>query len=229
MGLAVAIGSLAELLANDEEGAEFFREQMVRLSDFLASVGLSPHCEPETCDVFSCDMYGYSGIHYLRRIAAHLDLRGILPAPGGPDSSKDEVMEEYYRLAEKSGPGFVGKLFGKKTRQRSFDHLLLHSDAEGYYLPQDFSSVLFPPERYQIPGCMIGSSVRLNDECMRLAAALQLPLELDPEGKEVWEAIDSQGKGDSHWQRYGIESFVCIRLYTACQRSLKHGAAIVFC
>ena len=121
------------------------------------------------------------------------------------------------------------KLFAGKPLLRTFDHLLLHSDAEGYYLPQDFDPVLFPPKDYQIPGGIIGSSVKLKEECERLAAALQLPLELDPEGEEVWEATESQGEGDLQWQRYGIESFVCIRLYAACQRSLRNGAAIVFC
>jgi hypothetical protein len=196
----------------------------------LASVGLPPHCEPERCEIFSCDMYGYSGIHYLRRIAAHLDLRGALPPPGGEDASKDEVMEEYYRLAgQEHEGGLLGRLFRRAPPHRTFDHLLLHSDAEGYYLPQDFSTVLFPPQSFQVPGEMVGSSTRLLDECKRLAEALQVPLDLDPEAEEVWEATNSQGHGNLQWQRYGIESFVCLRLYNACERSLEHHAAIVFC
>jgi hypothetical protein len=229
MGLAVEVGYLADMLANDEEGAHFFRETMARLNDYLSSVGLPTHQEPERCDVFSCDMYGYSGIHYLRRIAAHLDLRGKLPSPGGQDASKDEVMQEYYDLATQQAPGLFGRLFRRAPRARTFDHLLLHSDAEGYYLPQDFSSVLFPPERFQIPGGMIGSSARLRHECESLAGALQLPLDLEPESEEVWQPSDSQGQGELQWQRYGIESFVCLRLYRACHRSLQQQAAIVFC
>src|ERR1035438_8868305 len=181
MGLAVEVGYLADLGQNDEEGAQSFRDGLAQLNSFLASQGLSPHNEPETCEVLSFDMYGYSGLHYLRRIAAHLDLRGILPPPGEEDASEDEIMAEYYRLADQASPGFFGRLFGKRSRARTFDHLMLHSDAEGYYLPQGFRSVLFPADEFQIPGSMIGSSHRLHEECMQLAAALQLPPDLDPE------------------------------------------------
>jgi hypothetical protein len=229
MGLAVEVGYLADLIANDEEGADSFREDLARLNDYLASVGLPSHGEPEQCEVFSCEMYGYSGIHYLRRIAAHLDLRGVLPPPGGPDASKDKVVEQYCDLADQRQPGLLGKLFRRPARPRTFDHLLLHSDAEGYYLPQDFPSVLVPPESFQIPGEMIGSSARLLEECKRLAGALQLPLDLDPEADEVWHACDSQGQGELQWQRYGIESYICLRLCRACEHSLKQQAAVVFC
>ena len=138
MGLDLEVGYLADLLANDEVGAEWFRDNLINLNAFLGSVGLAPHVEPEECDLFSCQMYGYSGLHYLRRIAAHLDLQGILPPPGGEDASKDEVMAEYYRLADQSDPGFFGRMLGSTPRARTFDHLMLHSDAEGYYLPPGF-------------------------------------------------------------------------------------------
>jgi hypothetical protein len=72
-------------------------------------------------------------------------------------------------------------------------------------------------------------SQRLLDECRRLAVALQLPLDLDPESEEVWKASETQGRGDVQWQRYGIESLVCLRLYKACEHSLERQAAIVFC
>jgi hypothetical protein len=231
MGLSVSVGFLTDLLANDEdeEGAESFREDISRLNEYLASLGLAPHHEPEHCEVFSCDMYGYSEIDYLRRVAAHLDLREMLPPPGGQDCSEDAVMAEYFRLAGERKGGVLGKLFRRPPRVRTFDHLLLHSDAEGYYLPLDFPSVLFPPENFQIAGGIVGSAARLQEECKRLAAALQLPLDLDPEAEELWQATQSQGEGDLHWQRYGIESYVCLGLYAACQHSLKEGAAIVFC
>jgi hypothetical protein len=229
MGLAVSVGYFADIIANDEEAAKGIRDEMARLNDFLASSGLAAHREPEACEAVSYDMYGYSGLHYLRRIAAHLDLTGVLPPPGGTDSSKDKVMEEYYRLASQGQPGLFGRLFRRTPKSRTYDHLLLHGDAEGYYLPQDFASVLFPPDKLKIPGGMIGSSVRLKEECERLATALQLPLELDPEAEEVWQACQSQGQGNVNWQRYGIESFVCLRLYAASQRSIELGAAIVFC
>jgi len=229
MGLSLEVGYLADLLKNDSEGAQWFQEDIKRLNGFLTSVSLQPHSEPPACQTFSCDMYGYSGLHYLRRIAAHLDLRSVLPPPGKDDPSKDPLLAEYYRLAQATRPGFLDRLFHRSHKARTFDHLLLHSDSEGYYLPQDFESVLFPPNVLKIPGTMVGSSNRLHEECQRLADALGLPLDLDPEEEIVWNAAESQGEGETQWQRYGIESFTCLRLYHASEHSLKNGAAIVFC
>jgi hypothetical protein len=229
MGLDLTVGFLAEMIAFDEEAAESFKDKMISLNEYLASVELAAHHEPEMCDVVSYEMHSYSGLHYLRRIAAHLDLHGVLPAPGEDDELKDPVVDEYNRLADQGEPGFLGRLFRRPMRARSFDHLMLHSDCEGYYLPQDFPNVLFPPQELEIPGGMVGSSNRLMEECKRLAQALQLPLDIDPEAEEVWEAgFDSEGKVYSDWKRYGVESYICLRLHRASEQSLKTGAAIVF-
>jgi hypothetical protein len=53
MGLAVEVGYLSDLLANDQEGANWFLENMARLNRYLASVGLPAHREPQLCRVFS--------------------------------------------------------------------------------------------------------------------------------------------------------------------------------
>jgi hypothetical protein len=214
MGLSLEVGILADLNENDEEGAEQFREEFATLNRFLQLQGLPPHVEPESCDVWSAGMWGYSGLHHLRRVAAHIDLRGRLPEPGDVNSAKDSTLEEYFRLTER-GP-------------RSFDHLIVHSDAEGYYLPRDFKTVLILPEEYPIAGGMVGSSVRLQQECERLAQALSLPLETDPESDEVVEAAEAQGKGGGTWQRYGVESYTCLQLRLAAVNSIRSGAAVVF-
>jgi len=229
MGLALEVGFLADLLGNDEEGVQDIKEEMQKLNSYLSSIGQPLHIEPEDCPVYSTEMFGYAGIHYLRRIAAHLDIRNTLPAPGDEDADKDQVLEEYFALLHKTSASFVSRLFNKKQLKRNFDHLIFHSDAEGYYLPRDFSDVLFPPALFQIPGGMIGASQQLLTEMEKLAEALELPLDLDPESEEVWLATDSQGEGDVKWKRYGVESFTCLRLYRAAQHSLKYGAAINFC
>ena len=174
MGLAIEVGYLADMKENDAEGEEHFRDDLNRLNRFLTSRGLPAHAEPEACPVYSCEMYGYSGLHYLRRIAAHLDLRGALPTPGDQDASEDSVLLEYFKLAERPQQGFLGRILRRLAKPRTFDHLILHSDAEGYYLPLDFASVLFPPGDLKIPGAMIGSSLRLREECLRLASALRV-------------------------------------------------------
>ncbi|MFL5242014.1 MAG: hypothetical protein ACJ8FY_07890 [Gemmataceae bacterium] len=116
MGLALEVGYLADLLQNDEEGAQCFQDEIEKLNKFLTSMGQPIHHEPKQCPVFSCAMGSYSNLHYLRRFAARVDLEGVLPSPGGPDASKDLVMEKYYQLACKSEPSFLGRLLGRSTR-----------------------------------------------------------------------------------------------------------------
>lgn len=227
MGLTLAVGILAE---HDDEGAAHYREQFEILNRYLATIGLPPHQEPEQCEEFSGDMYGYSGVHYLRRFAAYLDLRRGLPTPGDDDASKSPVLTEYYAAFDRqSKPGALGRLFGVKPKPRRFDHLIIHSDAEGYYLPQDFPEVLLPGEAYPVAGGMVGSSPRLLEECAIIAGHLKLPLNLDGEDDRLYEAIDTQGQpGTEGWQRYGVESLTCLRLYQAAKHSVETGAAIVF-
>jgi hypothetical protein len=230
MGLSLEVGYLVDMLQNDEEGAEWFQSELKKLNGYLISKNLVAHVEPIDCEIFSHDMYGYSGLHYLRRFAAYLDLRSSVPPPAKDVHGKDPVIQEYFDLAEKKKPSVISLLFAKaRKKARSFDHLMLHSDAEGYYLPQDFESVLFPPSDLEIPGGMIGSSQRLREECQRLAAALELPLDLDPETDEVWRATEAQAEAKLGWQRFGIESHSCLLLYRAAEHSIKTGAAIVFC
>ena len=228
MGLAIEVGTLADRLLHDEEGAKWFRAEMATLSSYLESCGLAAHREPEVCPLFSMEMFGYSGLHYLRRIAAHLNLRQKLPTPGDENASQDAVLQEYFGLLAKPKGSFLNRLLSSHKTLREYDHLILHSDAEGFYVPQDFESVLFPSEHLKIPGGMVGSSQRLLTETTKLAQALGLPLDLEPESEEVWEAAESQGTGETLWQRYGIESYTCLRLYHAAKHSVANSAVIVF-
>ena len=229
MGLALEVGILADLRENDEEGYEYFRSQLNALNKYLQQANISDHTEPEDCEVWSGEMFGYSGLHYLRRFAAYLDSTGRLPSPGGDDSSKDPILEQYYQAVDDSKASFMSRLLGKqKNIKRSFDHLILHSDAEGFYLPIEFPNVLFPDESLEIAGGMVGSSYRLLRECERIAAALEIPADLDETSDVLWEAADSQGEGSLKWERYGIESFSCVCLMRGCMKSIELGAALVF-
>lgn len=75
---------------------------------------------------------------------------------------------------------------------------------------------------------MLGSTPRLLAELERLAGELGVPEHLHSQSEELWEAADSQGEGDTRWERYGIESYSCVVLRGACRKSLALGAAIVF-
>ncbi|HLX70643.1 MAG TPA: hypothetical protein VKV04_13535 [Verrucomicrobiae bacterium] len=220
MGLSIEVGLVADLLVNDEEGAEEIQQQFAELSRYLTSIGLQPHVDPPDVEVWSGDMFGYSGLHYLRRLAAHLHYTQKLPEPGDDDSADDPVLQRYYNDYNDAP---AGKAFG------AYDHLIVHSDAEGYYLPQDFECVIIPGDSCPVVD-MVGSSQRLRAECEKIAAALQLPLDLDPEDERLIEAAESQGEGGgaTAWERYGIESYSCLQLHRAACHSISTRAAIVF-
>jgi hypothetical protein len=228
VGLDVSVGVIADLRTNDPEGAEHFATYFSAINVALAEAGLPKHVEPTDCECWSAQMFGYSGLHYLRRIAAHMDAGQPLPPPGDEASSDDPLLAAYFDDVSGRRPGLLQRITQRSPRfSRTFDHLLVHSDAEGFYLPQDFPNVLFADDE-AVPGGMLGSVPRLLSELERLAAALAIPDDLHVQSEALWEAADSQGEGDKTWQRYGIESFSCVVLREACRRSLASGAAVVF-
>src|SRR6187402_1828263 len=117
MGLSIEVGIVADLLENDEEGAQSFQEEFATLSRYLTSIHLQPHVDPTKVQVWSSDMYGYSGLHYLRRLAAHLYYTKKLPSPGDENAAHDETLKRYVTDFDHSHPQ---RAFG------SFDHLIVH-------------------------------------------------------------------------------------------------------
>ena len=229
MGLALEVGVLADLKENDSEGFDAFASYFANVNTLLAKHGLPAHSEPIDVSVWGAEMYGYSGLHYLRRLAAFLDSGVELPGPGDQDSSADARLEAYFSDVTGGSGGFLKSIFSKKPQfKREFDHLIVHSDAEGFYLPVDFPDVLFSSDDREVPGGMVGSAPRLLAECDRLARVLGIPSEITKDAEELWDAADSQGEGESTWQQYGVESFTCVALREACVASMKTGAAIVF-
>jgi hypothetical protein len=225
VGLSISVGLGAEVREEgDDETLAYLEDQFEVINDLLESFGLPPHREPyelEADQTLSLALFGYSGLHYLRRVAAHLALGEELPTPGDEEAAGDPVLSEYYQL-------FDEQLAEGKAAAMRFQHLIIHSDAEGYYLPLDFPEVIHADPSLEVAGDTIGSAPRLLAECMELAAALELPDDLDPEADEVWEAAESQGEAEAKWQRYGIESHTCLALIRACRASVATGAAVVF-
>lgn len=230
MGLAIEVGFLADLKQNDLEGYQVFKDQFSLISSCLDELGLPEHVEPENCEVWSCEMYGYSGLHYLRRLAAYIDAGNKLPPPGDSSASKDPVLRQYYRLADKVEYGLFGNLRKKLGRVHlGFNHLIMHSDCDGYYLPIEFENVIRPEKSQDIFGEFIGSSHKLLSECKQLAFLLQIPEKFDENSEELFIAADYQGEGDSLWEKFGVEAFTCVRLMRACEKSIENKAAIVYC
>lgn len=233
MGLDLEVGIVSDLKRNDEEGYTTFKREFERLNQFLLSQGLKRHEEPETLsedEVFTCQMWGYSGLHHLRKYAAYIALDKPAPEPSENDGVGDSIVEEYYDIATNNKSGIIARIFSRKQDQiLRYQHLMLHGDAEGYYIPQDFEGVLFPPDELKMPGGMVGSVQRLYFECKELARLIELPVDMSPESEKIWGAADNHPGEGEKWQRYGIESFCCIRLIHACEHALKHNSAIVFC
>src|SRR5262245_50605428 len=145
MGLAVEVGMLAALMENDEEGAEWLRESLASVNEVLAEEGLPPHQEPETLPPLvnraSILSYPYSFLHHLRRFAAHAIQDPNWepkPFPESDDAAKDPAIADEQAMLD--------------------NHLLCHSDCEGFYVPIDFPDPIFADED-RLPGAgMLGSS-----------------------------------------------------------------------
>ena len=215
MGLALEVGILADLKEADAEGFAYFKEQFGILNQVLSDAGLGTHVEPEELDeVFSRGMYGYSGLHYLRRIGAYLALGRPIPLPGDKEAARDPVLERDY---------WNRFLAGERLK---YQHLIVHSDAEGFYVPIDFEGALVAID-IPLLGGMLGSTQRLRAECIELASVLGVPAGMDAEADEIMNAVETQGQGREKWQQYAVETFTCLQLIEACDASLRTKAAIV--
>jgi hypothetical protein len=232
---------LADLVINDEEGAQWFEEDLGRLNAVLVAAGLAPHVEPRDTDSYGIGTYGYGGLHYLRQCAAHLQYTRRLPPSWRPDERavEDPLYVRYGAEFEQENAEAPVGAFAKPS-ERQFDHLTMHSDAEGYYVPQDFERVIIAgAESYG----WIGSSFALARECERLAVALEIPAGLlaNGEDQEFWNAITHASKGEkvrgswfskkpelAVWRRHPVASMMCAKLHYVATLSIKTGAVMVF-
>jgi hypothetical protein len=118
MGLSVEVGILADLKDADEAGDAAYAESFEQLNEVLRAKGLGRHVEPDELDEnFSCDLLGYSGIHYLRRIGVHCALRASIPDPGSPEALSDTALTLEYLVRFNAG------------ENPKYQHLIMHSDA----------------------------------------------------------------------------------------------------
>lgn len=237
MGLEISVGVLAT--AGDDEEAASWNERFALLNEVLAEAGLPAHHEPaKPTETFDAQMWGYNGLHTVRRMAAWRALkRGLPSSPGGQDAAYDPLLEDLYRRVDRNWSdrkSLIKKLLGflnpAGPSYSAFDHLMMHSDCEGFYIPQALDRVVFDRAVPQRPGlgAMIGSSQRLLEECRILARHLELPSTIDPEAEDLWEVAEAPDPNGPIWRRYGVESFSLTRLIRACEVSVRTGAALVF-
>jgi hypothetical protein len=239
MGLTICVGLLAASKGKLESAQ--FRKMLStfeNLNTVLVRGGHVQHSEPLELPReahFDAQMIGYGGLHYLRRMAAHLANNDSLPPPIKVYSTTvddTEVSKLYDRLAKNNyraqSRNPLRNLLGHK--HELFAHLMLHSDSEGFYLPRDFEDVVFDDSVPQLEGVggMVGSSAQLLRECETLAAAIELPPDLHHDEDILWDISDSPRDSGPLWQVYGIEAFGIARLVAACRTSLKYGSTVAF-
>jgi hypothetical protein len=131
----------------------------------------------------------------------------------GHSATDDALLNQVYAVLPTGSPG-------------PFDHLVHHSDCEGYYVPVEFERVIVDEK---VRGGYLGSSVRLLKETRRIAQAIGVPEDLDPDSEEVFEATDGETPATDGWQRYGAEAYVCLQLLRAAELSVTTGSAIALC
>ncbi len=211
MGLAIETGVLADLLANDPEGAAWFEEELATVNRVLASERLPTHVEPRTVPPApraSLGSFPYSTLHHLRRAYAHRvrDPAWIAtPFPADADPAEDADVEA--------------------LTEQFASHLLCHSDSEGFYFPIDFDDVVFSNEDDDIPGGMLGSSYRLLDELRLVAPALKIALVDGELSDDEAARIDGLDPSAPMW----AEHAAWLALFEAARISIANRTAIVFC
>lgn len=212
MGLSLGVGVLAELVRRDPDGAAAFRRQLAIIQRLLAQHGLPAFDEPADVIIPEAerprfDSFPYLHLHCLRRFAARCKVDGQPPPPLGPrdDPRRDRAIER------------AGSLFDF--------HLLVHSDAEGFYVPVDFADVIFDHDKLGLAGEMLGSSVRLLRELVAIAPALQIAVGDDLAPDEL-RRVEAQvaAQTDPFWR----ERMAWAGLYQAARASTRHGVLIAF-
>jgi hypothetical protein len=158
----------------------------------------------------------YSALHLLRGLAVAYDGRGAaLQALAEEDL--EAVIDQFYAL-EIDAP----------TR---FQHLINHSDAEGYYVPLEIGepvgieyrpSVEDPEADDSVETVSIGSSLALLRELNDLQAALGLPGDMGELGEEAFKRCVAEHKWPTAAHVWGL-----LRWYA--RESVARKLFILFC
>lgn len=216
MGLSVVVGISAKDMDEQVGYLQEIRECFTSIRESLDRAGVGHWCDCGLSEqeVFEDGLW-FGGLQALRRLAVHLAQTGLLPVPltGARTAVNDPLLRKAYTEFPANPPG-------------PFDHLIYHSDWDGFYVPVDFAQVIVDEN---VDGYFLGSSVRLLEETRRVAGILGLPEDLDPYSEEVIEACFADAPAARGWQRYGIESHTCLQLISAAEHSVRTGAAIGFC
>lgn len=224
MGLTVIVGIVEEVGADEEERHDnlaLFERRNAALRD----AGVEPHDEPEAVpDGFEADVGGYMPLHFLRAAAARLWSTGFLrPPPRGDDPAKDPLLSSYFDASvstavERHRHTWLGT---PDRGHGTFDHLILHSDAEGCNLSVAMDRPLEADvgDGYEI----IGSVSGWLSECRRLAREIPVPSDVLRDPERAFAGWQEPGL----WGGLGVQVHALAILMAACRVSNRTGAALV--
>lgn len=241
MGLAVEVGILSDLLQHDIEGAKSVAEHFAEINDVLTASGLNAHTEPTDCVVWSADGFGYSGLHSLREVAGHVWKGKPIPQDtvftGQETPNSDDLFNEGlpFVLEENKQPWFTRLLRrGGRKAPPPFSHLVIHSDAQGYYVPIDFPLPLIPKNMRDETAYLwpLGSVQRLRGELHTLIKSLEIPDGLSSNDDSLMELLEAEANApriSGHlWEAQPVATYSALILREACEASIETGAAIAF-
>lgn len=212
MGLAISTGMLADLLKNDEEGAEWLEKNLKDLNNLLIKNNLPIHQEPREIINSNyrgyCGSFPYSYLHYLRRALAYARQKPdkFKPAPAKWEPSSDSLIDRELTVYLDS-------------------HIICHSDAAGFYVPLDFEYPLYSEKALPITGDIVGSTVRARQELIKVAPLLDI--KLDGEQLSDQEAEKLANEKD-HTHAYWLERLVWFTFFEVVNESLINKSVIVF-
>jgi hypothetical protein len=212
MGLDVTLMPLKKVLQDEKRAAEHHA--------FLKQTGLTMPPGSDEDFHYSEQVGPFAVFHHLWRYAAHLDIRGEPP----PEPGTHPLDDACYQQA-------VAK---PKTK---FDHLLRHSDDNGYYYPIDFPEMVLVTvqpasqggflkkmfgggSKPQAPPVTVGSAVRLHQELLQINEFLRVP---------VRDEVPSETYADGiHGDEWGDEKWSWVVLYFMSRKAIEHGQIVVF-
>ena len=148
MGLSLETGILSDLKSEDIEGFNHYKNEFDKLYGILKKNGIqTSYREPEDLGkefVWSSQMYGYGGLHYLRRLAAHIWEGKTKIKPGNNDSSEEislKLKSKFLDISSDSEPEVYRKL--DETLESIFNNSL--NDSGDHYVasptPQKLTNV----------------------------------------------------------------------------------------
>ena len=241
MGLNICVGMLADLIKEDPDGAEDMRLDLTAINVALAAHGFATHDEPEDAPVWDAAVYGYAGLHALREYAGYMaagqDVPRDVELDGSQTAQSDAVVEAFLKHINGSGElTLVGRLFRSLSKKSEpaeaprFQHLIVHSDCDGYYVPVHFERPLAPRRTTEATEHLfpLGSVFRLEAEINTLADHMELPADIGLEDR-AFDGERAQSPEAPLWRVQPTAAQACAVLREACHRALHSGAAIAFC